>query len=379
MLSQWGCVMTTMRERLRNPETVQTEITTRLHALMQAKSTQAAAHGSHFAELWALTSQAAQGGKLLRPRLMLGVFDGFRATAATNTQPRETAIDLAAAVELLHFAFLLHDDLIDEDLTRRGVPNLAGSLVTSAASTQLQGSDPGDETRRMHWARSSALLMGDLMLTLAHQVFARARVADPERSRMLDLLDTTVTETVAGEYIDVSLADAQITPTLSLVLDMTRMKTATYSFELPLRLGAIVAGAGALAEQRLGDVGRHLGIAFQLQDDLLSAFEQSERHGKDQFSDFREGKETALIACARLTNEWPLIERLMGPTNFSEESGRALQQLLHECGARDVIEAMVRDQIEIAENILTRDDHVIAPEVCQFLLALMARMVGRQS
>ncbi|MBV0895382.1 polyprenyl synthetase family protein [Microbacterium sp. NC79] len=371
--------MTTMRERLRNPETVQTEITTRLHALMQAKSTQAAAHGSHFAELWALTSQAAQGGKLLRPRLVLGVFDGFRATAATNTHPRETAIDLAAAVELLHFAFLLHDDLIDEDLTRRGVPNLAGSLVTSVASTQLQGSDPGDETRRMHWARSSALLMGDLMLTLAHQVFARARVADPERSRMLDLLDTTVTETVAGEYIDVSLADAQITPTLPLVLDMTRMKTATYSFELPLRLGAIVAGAGALAEQRLGDVGRHLGIAFQLQDDLLSAFEQSERHGKDQFSDFREGKETALIACARLTNEWPLIERLMGPTNFSEESGRALQQLLHECGARDVIEAMVRDQIEIAENILTRDDHVIAPEVCQFLLALMARMVGRQS
>ncbi|MGF3053713.1 polyprenyl synthetase family protein [Microbacterium sp. YY-03] len=373
-----------MRERQRPLEGARTEIAERLGALLQAKSALAAAHGPDFAELWQLTSQSAQGGKLLRPRLVVGIFDGFRATAAPDPETREVAVDLAVAVELLHFAFLLHDDLIDDDVTRRGVPNLVGRLTDLSTtpthpSADTPGSDDLTEVRRLHWARSSALLMGDLVLTIAHQIFARARVAEAERLRLLDLLDAGVTETVAGEYIDVSLADAQVTPTLPLVLDMTRMKTATYSFELPLRIGAIIAGAGELAEQRLGAIGRHLGIAFQLQDDLLSAFGQSETHGKDQFSDFREGKETALIACARLTNEWPLIEQLLGAADFSEESGLALQRLLESCGARDVIEAMVHDQLELAEQLIAHNDGVMATDVCQFLGDLMSRMAGRRS
>lgn len=370
--------MTTMRERQRPVETVRAEITQHLATLMQSRAPQAAAHGAQFAELWETTTRSAWGGKLLRPRLVMGVFDGFHRGAA-RPRGRQTAIELAAAVELLHFAFLLHDDLIDDDLTRRGVPNLVGRLMAQPAPSEQGGATDVDLAARLHWARSSALLMGDLMLTIAHQQFARAQVPERERLRLLDLLDGAVTETVAGEYLDVSLADAQNSPSLPIVLAMTRMKTATYSFELPLRIGALTAGAGEQAEQRLGEIGQHLGIAFQLQDDLLSAFEHSETHGKDQFSDFREGKETALIACARLTNEWPLIDQLLREDDFSPETGRAIQQLLHSCGARDVIEAMVNDQLEIADHLLEDTDGIMTPEVCQFLRDLMSRMVGRRS
>ena len=368
--------MTSTRERPRLTTTADAAITECLHALMTARATQASRYGPEFAALWQEAIDSTQGGKLLRPRLLIGAFDTMNSPNATNAPLRGQAIELAAALEILHFAFLLHDDLIDGDLYRRGSLNLIGKLAASPASDTAVST--ADE-RRMHWARSSALLIGDLMLTIAHQVFARARIADGERVRLLDLLDATVTESVAGEYVDVALADGQAAPTLSLVLDMTRMKTAAYTFELPLRMAAIIAGAPAEAELRLGSIGTHLGIAFQLQDDLLSAFEPSQIHGKDPFSDFREGKETALIAYARMTNEWGAIERILGAADFTVDSGRTLQHLLESSGARGAVETMISDHLQLATGLLVAEDRVLPPETCQFLLALMSRLEGRHS
>lgn len=368
--------MTSTRTRPQSATALAAEISNRLAAVMALRATQAAAHGTDFAEFWHVASQCAQGGKLLRPRLLLGLFDALRAPEHADPAARTAAIDLAAAVELLHFSFLLHDDLIDEDLVRRGVPNLIGRLAGVGA---LNASNGSVDVARLHWARSSALLAGDLMLTIAHQMFARVGVAEAARLRALDVLDTAVTETVAGEYVDVGLSDEQIAPTLTLVLEMTRMKTATYTFELPLRLAAIVAGAEHAVEQRLGDIGRHLGVAFQLQDDLLSAFDATAAHGKDLFSDFREGKETALIACARLTSEWPHVERLLQAGDLSASAGRALQRLLESCGARAAVEAIVQDQLDIARGLLVADATSIPPAAADFLLDVMEQLRGRRA
>lgn len=96
----------------------------------------------------------------------------------------------------------------------------------------MLGPTKRSEASRLHWARSSVILVGDLMLTIAHQAFAQARVSDEHRLKLLDLLDATVTETMAGEYCDVGLADGFITSDLELVLNMTRMKTAAYTFRI---------------------------------------------------------------------------------------------------------------------------------------------------
>ena len=140
-----------------------------------------------------------------------------------------------------------------------------------------------------------------------------------------------------------------------------------------------MAGAEHAVEQRLGDIGRHLGVAFQLQDDLLSAFDATAAHGKDLFSDFREGKETALIACARLTSEWPHVERLLQAGDLSASAGRALQRLLESCGARAAVEAIVQDQLDIARGLLVADATSIPPAAADFLLDVMEQLRGRRA
>ena len=355
------------------------EIEDAIRRVFDSRALRVRAHGPHFAKLWELASRCMSGGKLLRPRILIGAFDALsdRGSAAAA---RVAALELSAALEILHFSFLLHDDIIDEDLLRRGEPNIVGHLAGYGDATMQP--EPGSATsgtRRLHWARSSGILVGDLMLSVAHQIFARVRVPEDHRLRMLDLLDATIAETVAGEHYDVGLADGCIEPDLTLVLDMTRMKTAAYTFELPLRIASVVADADPIVEQHLGTVGRHLGFAFQLQDDLLSAFGESEAHGKDQFSDFREKKETALIAYARMTQVWPSLEPLLGEAGFTDDSGHMIQRMLIESGARAFIESMVQDQIRAAVSILSAHDDVIPTSVLPFMLTFIDMLDGRRA
>lgn len=356
------------------------EIETEIRRIIDARAARTGAYGVHFLQLCELAAEHLHGGKLLRPRLLMGAFDALTTGRTSNPSARAVALELSAAVEILHFAFLLHDDVIDEDLLRRGEPNLVGHLAGKAGTAHHAGSAQSiSEASRLHWARSSGILVGDLMLTIAHQAFARARVSDEHRLRLLDLLDATVTETMAGEYCDVGLADGCITSDLELVLNMTRMKTAAYTFELPLRVASIICGTGPRLEQQLGDVGRHLGLAFQLQDDLLSAFGRSKTHGKDSFSDFREKKETALIAYARMTSAWPSIEQALGADDFTEESGHRIQNLLIECGAQEFVESMVQDQIRAALSSLSAHAGAVPAAVSRFILTFVDDLDRRRA
>lgn len=361
----------------RTRDSTVTEITNEIERIFAERQSQAATHGPPFFELWQTTTSCVTGGKLLRPRLLMGVYEALLATDPVDASDRSVAREIASALEILHFSFLLHDDVIDEDLLRRGQPNLIGHLVGNQGESQATGETIHDAAQlRLHWARSSGLLAGDLMLTIAHQIFARARIPENRRIRLLDLLDATVTETVAGEYLDVGFADECITPDLSLVLEMTRMKTATYTFELPLRCAAVLANADHSLEDQLGKIGQHLGVSFQLQDDLLSAFGCSTAHGKDQFSDFREGKETALIAYARVTPVWNTLRPLLGAADFSAESGRTIQRLLVECGAKDFIESMINDHIGRALSALSPEAGAPEP-VSQFIRSFVRSLEGR--
>lgn len=351
------------------------EIQATISSILTTRTAAAHLHGADFSALWKTTVECVSGGKLLRPRILVGAFDAFCADAQPGLQTRESVLQMAAALEILHFSFLLHDDIIDDDLMRRGEANLMGRLLVEARTSPWPVV-VGDElpARRLHWARNAGLLVGDLMLTLAHQLFARVQVDRPSRLRILDLLDATVTETVAGEYCDVSLADGYLGSDPDLVLKMTCMKTAAYTFELPLRLAAVLAGAQRSAEDQLGQVGRRLGVAFQLQDDLRSAFETSNVHGKDDHSDFREGKETALIAYARSTSAWEQLRPLLGTQDFLPSSAPTIQCLLTECGARKFVESKVADQVEAAMQVLMDGDGELPTAVRDFCHEIIGKL-----
>ncbi|WP_336652475.1 MULTISPECIES: polyprenyl synthetase family protein [unclassified Leucobacter] len=359
----------------RSADLVTAEIEQQLRELLDIGKASTASLGPHFGHLWDLGSECLLGGKMLRPRLLMGAYAAITDPPSDNVADRRAALRIAAAIELLHFAFLLHDDVIDEDLTRRGAPNVIGRLLHEA---DLARGEEVADSRALHWARSSGILLGDLMLSEVHQVFAREPLADSTRRRLLDLLRRTTTESVVGEHSDIGLGDRIIPSDLNTVLEMSRLKTATYTFEFPLRAAAVLAGAPPRLEDALGEVARHLGVAFQLQDDLLCAFGDSREHGKDVFSDFREGKETAIIAYARMTGAWPNIEPLLGSPDFCEADAEAIRTLLVECGAEGFVRSIVDERIRAAVEITSREATAMPAALRGFLIGIIDSLDGRR-
>lgn len=351
-------------------ESLGTRIEEALRLRFSERSAAAERYGSEFVALWQAAQEHALGGKLIRPRLLLDLTYALVPAPLTADETR-SAIDVAAHVEMLHFAFLLHDDVIDGDLVRRRRPNLIGALVA--------GRPGGSSEPALHWARSSAILLGDLLLSSAVLGFARARVGPEARTRLLDLLEQTIFETVAGEHADVALSDGIIAPALQTILSTSAYKTSTYSFVLPLRAAAVLASASAAAEDCLAVIGRHLGLAYQLQDDLLSVFGDPAEHGKDAFSDLREGKETAIIAYARMTSQWERIQLHFGRSDLSRTEGADARDRLRECGAEAFVEGLVQEHLEAADAALVEAEGtgVLPASAGQTLRALAARVGSR--
>lgn len=332
----------------------------------------AVATGPESTELWDAAVECLGGGKMLRPRILLSAAEGLTGSRGLAECVRAAAVRIAVALELLHFAFLLHDDVIDGDLMRRRRPNLIGALVA--------GRPAGPTEPALHWARSSAILLGDLLLSSAVLGFARAGVTDEARERLLGLLEETIFETVAGEHADVALSDGIITPDLRTILSTSAYKTSTYSFVLPLRAAAVLVGSSTAAEDHLAVIGRHLGLAYQLQDDLLSVFGDPDEHGKDPFSDLREGKETAIIAYARMTSQWDGIELHFGRADLNPTDGAAARDRLRECGSESFVRGLVREHLESADAALREAEAAgLLPAAAGDAIRALASRVGSRS
>lgn len=362
------------------------EVEQELRALFARHSSVADAYGSDFSRLWNLAARHVQGGKLIRPLLLLETYGALRRApqGARGTQSsrdpdplaehaRSEVVRIAAAIEALHFAFLLHDDVIDGDFYRRGRPNLIGEL----AETVPGGARPGGAR---HWAQTGGILAGNLLLSAAHQLFARVGLAEEVKLRLLDVLEDTVFETTAGELIDVGLSDGIISADLGTVLAMTGRKTASYSFGLPLRLAVVLSGGSKALEKRLRIAGSHLGLAYQLQDDLLSTFGDARAHGKDTYSDLRKGKQTAIVCFARMSGSWPLIESTFGNPEMSLEEAELLRDRLRDCGAEDFVQGLIAEQVNAFSAAISGiDAEDIPTEVQNVLISLLACIDGRKS
>ncbi|MET0853799.1 MAG: polyprenyl synthetase family protein [Microterricola sp.] len=300
----------------------------------------AVAFGADYEGLWSAIARSATGGKLLRPALVLGVHEQL------GGEFGDAAIDIAVAFELLHTGFLVHDDVIDGDLVRRGRRNILGERVDTALAAGVGSADAE------RWAQASAILAGDLLIHDAQGFIARAAVPEPVRHALLDLLDDAVFASAAGELADVALSAGTATPGLHAVLEMTTWKTAPYSFSAPLRAGAVLAGAPAQTEEVLARFGGLVGRAFQLRDDVLGVFGDEAVTGKSTIGDIREGKVTAMIAYARETPSRAELHGLLGGDASTGDVAR-LRTLLIECGAVDYVEGLIGHAV--AESLAVLD------------------------
>ncbi len=219
----------------------------------------------------AIGEYVGRGGKRVRAVLCATAYEGLGGARA----------DIAGAllaVELLHAYLLVHDDWMDRDALRRGGPTLHTSF----------GARFGDA----HRGASAAILAGDYLSATAQRALLTARVDAANVRDACRVFSIMQRDVVWGQVLDtVGSGD-----TPAAVEAMHALKTASYTATGPVALGAALIGASESVRAALDEITRPLGLAFQLADDLASAYAEGAASGKARFGDLREGKCSALVA-----------------------------------------------------------------------------------
>ena len=266
---------------------------------------------------------------------------------ATGTD-RAALLRACAALELLHASALVHDDFMDASDVRRGRP------ATHRAFEQLHR-EQGWAADPAQYGASAAILLGDLLLSWSDELL---RTCGLPSDRVLDALgyfDLTRTEVVAGQFLDVS-AQARGAADVETAMTVLRYKSAKYSIERPLHIGAALGGAGPETIAELTRFGLPLGEAFQLRDDLLGVFGDPEVTGKPAGDDLVEGKRTVLVALA-LDALPPAQARVLDASlgqPLDADRVAQLRDLIDSSGAREQVEAVIAHLTDTALAALGR-------------------------
>ena len=300
--------------------------------------------------LWSALSEASEGGRRFRPALLLSAHEALGGTR------HEAAVQVAAAVEILHTAFVVQDDVIDGDQVRRGSPSLPAAV---AARARHEGA-PEQAARGL--GEVAGILAGDLGLVTAMRAVAGCSAPAPVVSSLLDLVESSMHASAAGELDDVRLPlrPADRPESIQEALSVAELKTAVYSFQLPLHAAGLLADASPGRLESLDAVGALLGIGFQLVDDLLGVFGDEDRTGKSTLGDLREGKRTALVAHAATTAQWPRLRPLLGRADLGEDEARRTRDLLTVSGSRAWVEDLARWHLTGAADVAARHDLPLA-------------------
>lgn len=259
-----------------------------------------------------------RGGKRLRAGL---VATGYSARRAHGDW--QGALAVGVAVELLHSYFLIHDDWMDRDALRRGGPTVHAGL--------------GRAFRSSHLGAAAAVLAGDYTLALATEVLARSGVSERRLVPLLSCFAQMQLDATVGQQLDVLSEDPD-------VVEIYRLKTASYTVSGPLKLGALLAGASQSESEGLDSFALPLGIAFQLKDDLIGVFEPSRASGKPLGSDIKAGKRTWLIQLG-LERASPAgrrtLERAFGNARAGQRELRGAIDVLEASGAKRLVERRI--------------------------------------
>ncbi|GGC77644.1 geranylgeranyl pyrophosphate synthase [Tersicoccus solisilvae] len=296
--------------------------------------------------LWDALASSASGGKRVRPRLLLSVVDGYAgprrdAHDEAAWSADDPAVVTAAALELLHTALVTHDDVIDHDFVRRGKPNVAGIYRHRATD---EGFDAVAATER---GQAAAIIAGDVALAAAYRLVASTRAR--ELPVLLDLMDAAVHAAAAGELLDVEYSGHLRIPAAEVVLQTALLKTAIYSFDVPLQAGAVLAGAPEADRELLCRIGQDVGTAYQLVDDLLGVFGVESATGKTTTGDLTAIKHTLLLSHASRQAGWSEVAPLLLGAGARSDVD-ALRGFLDRSGSRAYVEAMAREHAERARH-----------------------------
>ena len=291
---------------------------------------------------------SVSGGKRFRAAFC---YWGHRAVRSAPDDDYEDALVRAcASLELLHASALVHDDYMDASDTRRGRPATHRKLAAEHRASGWRG-DPDQ------YGAAAAILLGDLLLSWSDELLRRCGLPVTQVAPALEVFDRCRSEVIAGQFLDVSV-QARGHADVETAMTVLRYKSARYSIERPLHIGAALAGAtpGTMAE--LSRFGLPLGEAFQLRDDLLGVFGDPATTGKPAGDDLVEGKRTVLVALA-LDAAPPAdaarLDAALG-TALSRDEVEELRAVIDGSGAHAQVEAVIEELAGHAVDALDRAD-----------------------
>ena len=301
------------------------------------------------------TQSLLQGGKRFRA---LFCYWAWRASLSESSyhqseqevnESEQAIAGIAASLEMFHAAALVHDDLLDQSDTRRGAPAIHKRFESLHKEKQWAGAPE-------RFGVAGSVLVGDLMLGWSSEIFGNALLHSPNReieSACRDEFSLMRVEVMAGQYLDVLEENAATTRPVKEGVGRAEKvilyKTAKYSIEAPLRIGAAFAGADQSTLNVFTQFGIPLGIAFQLRDDILGVFGDPSVTGKPAGDDLREGKRTVLVALTKeaLTEQSPSMadsfEELLTSRELDAQQIAFMQKLIQESGALEKTERMITE------------------------------------
>ena len=298
------------------------------------------------------------GGKRLRPLLC---YCGW--AAAGGGTDRVTVSRVAASLELFHAFTLIHDDIMDASDQRRGRPTVHRAMTT------LRESERGHADART-FGTNGGILVGDLALVWSDDLLDDSGLSPAQFTALRPLISTMRTEVMLGQYLDL-LSTGALEEDLGAAMHIVRYKTAKYTVERPLQIGAALAGARPELMAACSAYAIPVGEAFQLRDDLLGVFGDPASTGKSNREDLREGKSTALIAIAlhRATAaQRATLRQLVGNPDLDEAGADTVREILLASGSCAQVESMIWERRERSMAVLA--DGPFAPPAVRALRSL---------
>lgn len=283
------------------------------------------------------------GGKRIRPILTLLGAELFGASS-------EKALPQALAIEVFHNFTLIHDDIMDAAPTRRSQP-----------------------TVHEKWDTNIAILSGDVLLIRAYQLLAD--IAPEKLAEALSVFNKTAVEVCEGQQMDMNF-ETRLDVSIHEYIEMIRLKTSVL-LGAALEIGAIVAGASASERKKLYNFGQYLGIAFQIQDDILDLYADPEKFGKMVGGDVAANKKTLLhlTAVSSATHEQlEILKQLQSEENLELKIRRTRELFDH----LNVPEKCRETMLDYQSRALKELDAIeVAPESKKALLALADYLLNR--
>lgn len=307
-----------------------------------------------------------RGGKRVRAATM------YHSYIAFSGKDLKKAMYCAMSMELMQTYLLIHDDIMDDSDMRRGGPSVH-YIYKEIYNKKFSGS------KSKEFGNAMAILAGDLAHTFGNNIISSSGFDEKKTSRALFELSKMYEKEYFGQLLDIY---SELLDNISErdVFLIHQLKTSPYTFDGPCKIGAILAGAKEKEIKKIENYSIPLGVAFQVQDDILGVFGTEEKIGKPVLSDLQEGKKTLLIIDALNKadeDQAKTLIRLLGKTTTAYSDLERVREIIQDTGALEKSKKIAKEYVNKAIKSL-KSINFSNPDGTNFLIEIADYMVDRE-